>query len=207
MWPVSRRSAAIIPTIFLLAGCVEQSRGAPQMWYAAHNAVPPRETVVSVCHGFGCHLKTAVTFSAADVKAMAKAVGRARTAAEERQGVARLIAWTERRVAPSVGSEGDVPGLDLSNAGVAGQMDCIDEAANTTSYLLIAAEQGLLRHHTVGKPVARGFFIDGRYPHATATLVDEGGTAWAVDAWPTRNGAPPEIMPLETWFATWPTRG
>lgn len=201
-----RRFFTLVPTLCLLAGCVEHSGGSPQAWFAANNAVPPRDTVVSVCHGFGCHLKTAVTFTGADLEAIRSAIGRPRNAAQEREGGARAIAWAERRVAPIVGSEDDVPGLDLANAGVAGQMDCIDEAANTTSYLLIAAEKGLLRFHTVGKPVARGFFIDGRYPHATATLVDDDGKAWAVDSWPGPNGAKPEIMPLETWFETWPSR-
>lgn len=201
-----RRTLAILPTLLAVAGCVEQSRGAPDLWYDAHDAVPPRKTAVSVCHGFGCKLKTSVAFTGADIAAMRKAIGPARTPADERAGVARMVAWAERRVAPTVGSADDVPGLDLVNAGVAGQMDCIDEATNTTSYLLVAAENRLLRHHSVGKPVARGFFIDGRYPHATATLIDPDGTPWAIDSWPHRNGAEPDVMLLSEWFAKWPSR-
>ncbi len=200
-----RRTLVLVPILAVLSGCVAQSRGAPQMWYAANNAVPPRTSAVSVCHGFGCQLKTSVGFTSADLAVMQKTIGRGRTAAEEREGVRRMIAWAEKRVAPVVGSENDVAGLDLANAGVAGQMDCIDEAANTTSYLLVASEHGLLKHHTVGKPVARGFFIDGRYPHATATLVDKAGVPWAIDSWPHANGAKPDVMPLEEWFAKWPS--
>ena len=41
---------------------------------------------------------------------------------------------------------------------------------------------GYLRHHRVEAPSARGFFIDGRYPHATAVLTDtDSGERWAVD--------------------------
>mgnify|MGYP006292403543 FL=1 len=107
----------------------------------------------------------------------------------------------EKRVAPTVGSEGDVGGLDLWNAGKRGQMDCIDEAANAASYLLLAEKRGYLRHHTVGRPVARGFFLDGRYPHATAVIREKKtGEAFAVDSWREANGAPPVVMPLSEWF-------
>jgi hypothetical protein len=81
-------------------------------------------------------------------------------------------------------------------------MDCIDEATNTTSVLLVAERRGLLRHHEVTSPVARGFFLDGRYPHATAVLRETGGgSAWAVDSWPEANGKPPLVQPLDAWFA------
>lgn len=131
---------------------------------------------------------------------MRRLLGPARSAAAERAGIRRMIAWAERRVAPAVGSTDDVGGLDLWNAGVNGQMDCIDEATNTTSYLLVAERNGLLHHHVVSRPVARGFFLDGRYPHATATLRADDGTAWAVDSWPRKNGALPDVMPLDAWF-------
>ena len=33
---------------------------------------------------------------------------------------------------------------------------------------------GFLKHHRVEAPSARGYFIDLRYPHATAVLTDTG---------------------------------
>ncbi|MCF3936635.1 hypothetical protein L1787_24900 [Acuticoccus sp. M5D2P5] len=131
---------------------------------------------------------------------MAKIFGRPKSASDERAAIANYIAWAEKRVAPEVGSENDVGGLDIVNAGQRGQMDCIDEATNTTSYLIIAKNNGFLRFHTLGSPVARGFFLDGRYPHATAVVVDKTGTPWAIDSWPHPNGAKPDVMPLTTWF-------
>lgn len=187
-----------------LGGCSALHEGRPDAWFAARGGVPPHGTNrIVVCHGFGCHLKTAVGLSGVDLATMRRKIGPARTAREERAGIARMIAWAEVRVAREVGSANDVGGLDLANAGVAGQMDCIDEAANTTSYLLVAQKAGLLRHHGVGRPVARGYFLDGRYPHATAVIVAD-GTPWAVDSWPNANGAKPDIMPLATWYATSP---
>ena len=81
-------------------------------------------------------------------------------------------------------------------------MDCIDEATNTTSLLLVAQRRGMLKHHRVTTPVARGFFLDGRYPHATAVVKEKAsGRAYAVDSWPKANGAKPDILDLDDWFA------
>ncbi|MEO1102544.1 MAG: hypothetical protein AAFW98_02240 [Pseudomonadota bacterium] len=185
----------------LLGACVAQSALPVGKWYSTVSGIAPSPSNrVWVCHGFGCHFKSTVTFSRQDLRTMRRIMGRPRTAKAERARIARLISWAEKRVAKEAGSAGDVGGLDLHNARKRGQMDCIDEATNTTSYLLIAQQNGLLRHHTVASPVARGFFLDGRYPHATA-VIDAGETAYAVDSWPNRNGVAPDIMPLETWFA------
>ncbi len=109
--------------------------------------------------------------------------------------------WFEAHVAPKAGSANDVGGLDMQNAGKRGQMDCIDEATNTTSLLWILDKHGLLKHHHVGRPVARGFFLDGRYPHATATLIEtESNTAYAIDPWPYGNAEDVDIMLLSVWM-------
>jgi hypothetical protein len=79
-------------------------------------------------------------------------------------------------------------------------MDCIDEATNTTSLLLLLADKGFLKHHAVREPAARGFFLDGRYPHATAVLSEAGsGERWAIDSWPRANAEPPVVQPLGEW--------
>ena len=188
-----------------LAGCSDLHNAKPTTWYAAHGAVEPRGTgKVVVCHGFGCQRKTTFTFGQADIAKMRQLIGQG-DAKAERDGVRRMIAWAEVRVAPVVGSQDDVGGLDLRNSGRAGQMDCLDEATNTTSYLLVAEEAGLLRHHKVARPVARGYFLDGRYPHATAVLVGPKGP-WAVASWPNENGVAPDVMPLDAWFAKSPAR-
>jgi hypothetical protein len=85
-------------------------------------------------------------------------------------------------------------------SGVPGQMDCLDETANTTSLLLVLQEQGLLTYHKVEPPESRGFFLDGRYPHFTAIIADKRtGEEWAVDPWRRAPGQIPEILPLIQW--------
>ena len=60
----------------------------------------------------------------------------------------------------------------------------------------------LLRHHDVDAPEARGYFIDGRPPHATAVLVEKAtGTKWSINSWTVGYGQALEVMPLERWKA------
>lgn len=200
------RALGLAAIASLAAGCAAQVSSRPTAWYAAHGGVAPSGDRVYVCHAFGCARRTAVTLTPADLKRLAATLSAGRgSPAAERAAVAKAVGWLEIRVAPVVGSARDIGGLDLQNAGVPGQMDCIDEATNTTSYLLVLEAHGLLRHHRVARPVARGFFLDGRYPHATAVLVEtRSGDTYAVDSWPKGNGVPPDVMPLERWFATWP---
>jgi hypothetical protein len=207
--PIARGALIAAAVGALLGGCNAAHKSVPQLWFAAHGGTAPSATTAVVCHGFGCQLRTSVKLSAADLGTLRRLLADgARSPAAEREATRAAIAWAEKRVAPTVGSANDVGGLDIWNAGKPGQMDCIDEATNTTSYLLIAQEQGFLRHHTVARPVSRGFFLDGRYPHATAVVVETAsGTAYAIDSWPHPNGVEPDVMTLDAWRARSPARG
>lgn len=193
----------VVCLVAILGGCAAQSGLGVANWYDGSRRIAPVNGKVLVCHGFGCAYKTPVVFGRRDVARMRRMLRGARTPAAERKAIQRYIAWAERRVAPAAGSAGDVAGLDLGNARIRGQMDCIDEATNTTSYLLVAEELGLLRFHTVQSPVARGYFLDGRYPHATAVIRAD-GTDYAVDSWPQENGKLPQVMTLAAWFRAAP---
>lgn len=206
--PLIFNAFAVLATVFAtgLTGCAGQSEGTPKSWYAYRNAVAPRNEKVVICHAFGCRRRTAISFSSSDMSRLGNILRAGRgSPAAERQAISRAVQWQEKRVAPLVGSANDIGGLDLQNAGVRGQMDCIDEATNTTSLLLVAERNGLLAHHEVRSPVARGFFLDGRYPHATAVVSEKKSSrAFAIDSWPHANGVAPDVMRLEKWFAQYP---
>lgn len=189
-------------TAFILGSCAGQSLGSADGWYNGQNGTPPREQRVYICHGFGCTYKTPVDFSARDLRHLKALLARGRSSpAAERAAVSRAVQWQEKRVAGPVGSANDTGGYDPKNSRVRGQMDCIDEASNTTSLLLVAEARGYLHHHKVGRPVARGFFLDGRYPHATATLREKrSGKVWAIDSWVRSNGKAPDVMALDAWL-------
>lgn len=193
--------------VFLAACGTAQISSHSGGWYRQHSGLMPRDDGrIYVCHGFGCAYKTPVEFppgQLAKLRSILAAGGRSPEA--ERRAIAKSVAWNEARVAPVVGSGNDVGGYDLRNSGKRGQMDCIDEATNTTSLLLVAQRKGYLRHHDVVSPVARGFFIDGEYPHATAVVVEkESGRAYAIDSWPRGNAELPVVQDVESWFAALP---
>ena len=73
-----------------------------------------------------------------------------------------------------IGVRDRAEGGDFGASHIKGQMDCIDESTNTRGFLLYLAERGLLKFHKVGRNVSRGFFVDGRYPHLTAIIIDPG---------------------------------
>jgi hypothetical protein len=192
----------------MLAGCVS-SGTSPLGWYASQDARMPNGLTLGICHAFGCQRQVSVRLTEADVAVLAGIMEPGRESPQaERAAVRRAVMWMEERVAPVVGSHNDIGGLDIQNAGTPGQMDCLDETTNTTTTLLLLAGNGLLAHHSPSYPVARGFFLDGRYPHATAVMSEtETGEDWAVDPWPYANAEDVDIMPLSDWFNTWPLAG
>ncbi|WP_350334145.1 hypothetical protein [Coralliovum pocilloporae] len=201
------RTAAAIAMALVLAGCAGQLNGAHGNWYSKYGLSAPKQGRVIICHGFGCHLRGVVNFSRSDRAELASILERGKESpVAERQALSKAVQWYETVVGRRVGSSGDVGGLDMANAGVAGQMDCIDESTNTTSLLLLAEQDGLLRYHRTAHPIARGFLLDGRYPHASATIVEnETGQAFVVDSWIRANAERPDIMTVEKWFATRPS--
>lgn len=186
----------------LLGACANQAQSDATAWYNGQNGVAPRADRIYVCHGFGCMFKTPIDFSKRDLHRLKSLLASGRKSpVAERAAIAKAVSWQETRIAPTVGSAGDLGGFDIQNAGKHGHMDCIDESSNTTSLLLIAQQHGYLHHHTVASPVARGFFLDGRYPHATATVREvESGKVFAIDSWTRANGEPPEVMALDLWM-------
>ncbi|NNG13345.1 MAG: hypothetical protein HKM88_08865 [Halobacteria archaeon] len=124
----------------------------------------------------------------------------AATAAAERAAIAESIALLEAVVGRYTGTHRD-RGRNLPGFGQPGQLDCIDESTNSTTYLRMLERDGLLRHHRVGKRSTRfGLFIG--MPHTTA-VVEEIGSArrYAVDSWFLDNGQPPFIAEIEQWKA------
>ena len=81
------------------------------------------------------------------------------------------------------------------------QLDCIDEAVNTWTYLTLMERGGLLHFHRVAKLSHAGTPID---PRNTAVLQEIGGQYFAIDPALVDVGMPPPIIPLDSWIAHWP---
>ena len=136
----------------------------------------------------------------AEISALMARVPRNDSPAEERRAIAYAIAWMERRVAPTVGTASDRASMDFGGSGDSTQQDCVDEATNTTSYLLVLKANGLITHHTVEGTMSKENLAKGLvklnpvayWPHWSAILKEnKSGQKYAVDRWPFDQGENP----------------
>lgn len=203
-----QRGVFLIFSVFMivLGGCTFERYGPPESHFNEFKAVPPRGNTVTVCHAYGCQMQTPVTFRPNDIAAIAELMRKTKkdkSAHEERRAIAYAIGWMERHTGEKTGASADRAGMEFNGPGDPTQQDCVDEATNTTSYLLVLQQNGLLQHHTVGIPFSKGNILLGisNWPHWTAVIHEKGsGQRWAVDSWIYQNGENPAIVEAEKWY-------
>jgi hypothetical protein len=118
--------------------------------------------------------------------------------AEERENIRYAIALLENMVGAITGTWRDLAG-NFAGAGQPGQLDCISESKNTSTYLQLMFDDGLLKWHEVEERQVRHPFIFNT--HWTAVIADRSnGERFAVDSWFRDNGQPPHIQPLADWL-------
>lgn len=209
---MSLRSAAyraalgglVTATALALGGCTYEREGPPKLHFTHFKTEAPQDDTVTVCSAYGCQHQTPFTFTENDIRQIAIVMDEARSdnsAKAEREAIGQAIAWIERRVGSVTGTDRDRPGLDLLGSGDRHQQDCVDEATNTTSYLMVMERYAMLRHHKVVRPMAKGNMIMGTWVHWGA-MVEEKATArkFAIDSFFHGNGEPPVIMAAERWY-------
>lgn len=158
-----------------------------------------------MCSDYGCTAQWQVGITDAEWdRVRARFASPAPDAAAERVQIAHAIGEIEQIVGPKTGTDKDKPGATILVLGsTRGQQDCIDEAHNTTLYLIFMARDGLLNWHTVGQPVKRGYVID-QWFHNTATVIEnETQEAWAIDSWFGAAGEPADVVTVEIWLDGW----
>ena len=163
----------------------------------------PRPERFSVCHDHGCAAVAVVGLTPRQWQAVKAVFKRGqKNAAQERERIREAIALLEYLTGPLAGTQLDKGG-DLKGLGLPGQMDCIDEATNTTLYMVMLKNAGLLKFHSVEDRSTRGFFANG-WPHNTAVIRETASdNEYAVDSWFLDNGKMPFIVPLDEWKSGW----
>jgi hypothetical protein len=194
------KTAALLIGASLLCGFTFREGGTPELHYKDYNATPPTGNTVSVCHAHGCQKQVKFTFTNADISDLSVLMDYARsadTAREERRAIAYAIAWMERRVGPTTGTANDRASLEFMNA--SGQLDCVDEATNATSYLLVLQNNGLLRHHSVIRPFSKASFF--KWPHFAAMIKTRSSKqVYAIDSGVGPNGTNPAVTLASKWY-------
>ncbi len=161
----------------------------------------------TVCHGFGCRLREAIRIEPFAWEEVANLFEpKPSSAADERKRLARAIALLEVKIGAAIGTSTDEAAADTFG-GKPEQLDCIDETVNTTTYLRLLANEGLMRWHSVGTAAQRGSISGFRYNDFitnTAVITEkETGVAFAVDSYFYANAREPKIMPLPEWRENW----
>jgi hypothetical protein len=84
------------------------------------------------------------------------------------------------------------------------QMDCIDETANNHLYMKFIRDAGVLKHNVYERPVHRGYFVDGAWPHNAVAVRDlKTNELFVFDSFYKPNGKTPYVIPLTEWKAGW----
>jgi hypothetical protein len=161
------------------------------------------------CRDHTCKTIETLAFSDAQWAAVTAPLGHpSADAAEERTRIASSVATYEQEAGVKAGTTNDRGGT-IVGFFRSGQLDCVDEATNTDTLLVMLDNEGLLHWHRRGQPRMRLVFLSDGVPHVTATVIDRGdGATYAVDSWFRDNGEPADVVPLEEWLDGWnPPKG
>ena len=152
-----------------------------------------------VCQGGGCAQSNQLTIGEAEWSSVAQLFKpKASNSADERLQIGKAIGMLEQIVGAKNGTLSDRAGT-FDNSEYKGQLDCNDEAINTTTYLRLLKSNGLMQFHEIEDMRTRNFFFTG-WPHSTAVIHDiKTGERFAVDSWFYDNGHAAAIVPFATW--------
>lgn len=154
-----------------------------------------------VCTGGGCAEVKHVSLTDDEWQSIASIFTNERmvsNAEQERDLIALAIGAFESIVGTKTSTATDLAGT-FGNSDYPGQLDCNDEAINSTTYMRLLRQNGLLKFHEVEDTRTRNFFFTG-WPHSTAVIHETAsGERFAVDSWFYDNGFPATIIPFTVW--------
>lgn len=156
---------------------------------------------IGVCFNSSCARRSEVTLSQADFRDVARHLAVcAEDSLDSRLQRVRLAVWRmEALVEQRLPVLANDRAVNDSEFGIDGRTDCVDNATNTTTYLHVLRELGVLSGWTVAEPRVRQRFNVERV-HWTATIIDPAsGARWSVDSWFRPNGHLPFVMDLAAW--------
>lgn len=153
---------------------------------------------VPICYNYGCAIMDIVDFSEDEMQQIGELFSMVPDAAREREAIAEAVGMFETFAGQQTPTWADKGG-NAADEDAPGRMDCVDESANTTTYLRLLERRGLLHFHRVLAPVSRIHWV--LYTHWSARIAETGtGQEYAVDSWFHDNGEPAVIFKMEDWM-------
>jgi len=161
----------------------------------------PKLEAFEICTGGGCAEIKQVAVTGDEWKVIAgifEDASPTKDAVLERKHIAEAIGALEKIVGAKTGTSTDRAGT-FDNSRYPGQLDCNDEAINSTTYMRLMYQHGLIKLHVIEDMRTRSYFLFG-WPHSTAVIHElTTGERYAVDSWFYDNGYPATIVPFATW--------
>ena len=156
-----------------------------------------------VCQGGGCFQHDTLAIQPAEWQKVRDLFQPAPVnAAQERAQIALAIGEIEKIIGAKNGTGTDLAGT-FDNSETPGQMDCNDEAINSTTYMRLLKNNGLLQLHEIEDMRTRNFFFTG-WPHTTAVIHEKAtGERYAIDSWFYDNGHAATVVPFAQWKANY----
>jgi hypothetical protein len=171
--------------------------------YAETNPTPAH---FRECHGFACRETSRISLSPGQwqqVGAVFKP--RAPNARAERRQIAQAVTLVQRMAGAQSGTavhQWTHKDMNiLPNLSDPTQLDCIDEAVNTWTYMTMMEKSGFFHFHRVAQLSNAGSLHD---PRNTAVLQEINGDYYAIDPALVDFGTPPPVIPLTAWLTVWP---
>lgn len=200
------RAIYMLSALLLVGACVTSGTYSHQDYLQKKElrTVQSRENFQH-CYGYGCRKVADVELSQKEWQSITNGFEAVQTADQERAQISQAIGMFETIVGEKTGTKADKAGTYSNIAPLS--HDCVDESVNTTIYLALLKQNGLLKFHTMHAPSARVPILQGRLgfvPHQTASITDTAtNQRYAVDSWFHDNGHPAEIVAFETWKKGW----
>lgn len=200
MWVSRLHWVAVVFFAVALSGCGMKDNSAADVLRKYGLFDHPEPSRFDVCDRFGCRGFVRVSLDETEWSQVADILTpKADTPIQEREHIAQAVAQLELLVGAKIGTDVDIA---RNKAAGTGQLDCVSESVNTSVYLFMLQQRGLLAHHFLDSPRRRGTFIF--FPHNTAVITEvRTGWSYAVDSWFGNNGDVPYMIPIQDWLHGW----
>ena len=125
-----------------------------------------------ICQGGGCVQSDTLSLTPAEWDNVTRLfTPQPQTAEAERNAISLAIGLLEDMVGTKIGTAADRAGT-FNNSYYLHQQDCNDEAINSTTYMRLMQQAGLIRFHDILDTRTRQFFFTG-WPHTAAVIREQ----------------------------------
>jgi hypothetical protein len=196
-------SGLILAISLILQACTGMIDKGAGYYIADTGNINPRPSSFIFCSNHGCEKKTTVSLPEGAWKSVRQVFEpKSSDPAIERERIREAVGLLETIVGPMTDTEFDKGGFSFAQA-KGSQLDCVDESLNTTTYMVMMENDGLITEHNLLGPALRGYLING-WPHFAPVIEEkETGKRFVIDSWFYKNGKKAVVLPLEVWQKGW----